>query len=122
MGKEITLTGIATQSIAKAQSEYKKLTLHQHIDDIPNMGYWEMEFNARPCLCTHGKYSEMIFMLSELNKYHNSSLQDKEYMIYAFDLQGKFINKINSKKAGSDFFDNIVFFEKTEFGYKVVKE
>lgn len=70
--------------------------LKQSLDSLPNKGNYSVEFQYE--LAENNKAEKYIFVVSQKMTYHNHSVSDKRYGLYAFD-----------KKTGNQ----IVDFEKT---------
>ncbi len=66
------------------------------LSELPNKGYHSVEVNYE--MAVNKKDDKYIFVISQIITYHNGSIDDRRYNIYAFDSNsGKLIEDFEEK-------------------------
>lgn len=66
------------------------------LNELPNKGYHSVEVNYE--MAVNKKDDKFVFVVSQIITYHNGSIDDRRYNIYAFDSNsGKLIEDFEEK-------------------------
>ena len=80
--------------------------LKQSLDSLPNKGNYAVEFQYE--LAENKKAEKYIFVVSQKLTYHNHSVSDKRYGLYAFDREtGNQITDFEKKGCYVGFFNDL---------------
>lgn len=107
---------VTIEIIKRIRQDFAKRKIKEDLTIPSNLGRWEVELNRRVAISMLGDFSDCIFVITEKHIYHNGSLENKDYCVYAYDKNGNYTEEMSPRELGRDFFKNIKFIENEIMG------
>ena len=77
----------------------------------PKGGLWKNEHSHKTAISTLPAYSDKIFVIGVEDVYDGRSLADKNWVVYTYDMDGNFIEKVHGSKLGGKFFMQLTYIQ-----------
>jgi hypothetical protein len=96
--------------IEKINEDILERSIKNNFKELEKMGYSSHEFEYKTCKCTDPLLKDYYFVVSKKLEYRNGSLIGYTYKVYAYDMNGKYVEdkSVYDKCVGS-------FFKKLEY-------
>ena len=101
---------IKRDSMVKALAHTKRQVFKSRTAP-PKSGSWKNEHSFKTAISTKPHHSDKLFVVGIVDEYHNHSIDDKNWVVYVYDMDGEFIERIAGQKLGGKFFMNLTYIQ-----------
>lgn len=101
---------VKKESLQKALSDAKRKNFKSS-PMPPKNGMWKNEHSFKTAISNMPQQSDKIFVVAIEDLYHNQSLEDSNWVVYTYDMDGNFIEKVHGKNLGGVFFMNLTYLQ-----------
>lgn len=77
----------------------------------PKGGSWANEHSFKTAMSMIPDNSDRLYVVGVEDVYHNYSLEDKNWVVYAYDMDGNFIEKVKGNQLGGKFFMSLTYIQ-----------
>lgn len=77
----------------------------------PKAGSWKNEHSHKTAISTIPAFSDKLYVVGIEDVYDNRSLVDKNWVVYVYDMDGNFIEKVHGSQLGGKFFMQLTYIQ-----------
>jgi hypothetical protein len=77
----------------------------------PNGGSWKNEYSHKCAISSLPDHADKLFVVGVVDEYHNQSLEDSNWVVYTYDMDGNYIERTNGKALGGKFFMTLTYLQ-----------
>jgi hypothetical protein len=77
----------------------------------PKSGAWKNEHSFKTATSSIMAHSDKIFVIGVEDTYQNWSLADSNWVVYTYDMDGNFTEKVHGQELGGKFFMQLTYLQ-----------